>query len=218
MKILTLLPILTLSFVVATTASLQAQIAIYEYRGSATTLGGRGSLAAKAAGSLAIDLNTYEAIYIGLITSGTGRNRVVYFQETPLENFLTTQIFGPRGASYTVFAKAESPSTQFAGVVLDQSQAIGLNSIFTIQTFPSRLNWILPRTLRSIGLVIVEEGGVDYLARESGTYSFSARVTTPYNNAGLSVRDYVSFIRNFYIERGVQELVLPPANPADNVL
>lgn len=165
------------------------------------------------AGSLAIDLTTYEAVYIGLIASGTGRNRVVYFQETPLENLLATQIFGPGGASYTVFAKAEAPSTQFAGAVLDQSQAIGLNSILTIRTLPSRLSWVLPRTLRSIGLVIIEEGGVDYLARESGTYSFSAKVTTPYNNAGLSVRDYVPFIRNFYIQKGIQEIVLPPPPP-----
>lgn len=213
MKFCTLLPALILSIAVATTASLQAQIAIYEYRGTVTSLGGGVRMTSTGAGSLAIDLTTYEAVYIGLIASGTGRNRVVYFQEVPLVNSLITQISGLRGATYTVLAKAEAPGTQFAGVVLHQQQAIGLNSILTIKTVPSRLNWILPRTLRSIGLVIVEEGGADYLARESGTYSFSAKVTTPYNNAGLSVRDYVSFIRNFYIQKGIQEIVLPPPPP-----
>lgn len=210
MKTRTLLPILILSFAVATTASLQAQVAIYEYRGSATTLGGGGSLAAKAAGSLAIDLNTFQATYIGLTAFGTGKNRVVYFQETPLQNFTITQISGPKGTSYTVLAKAEAPGTQFAGVVLEQAQAVGKNALLTIQTLPSRLNWILPRSFKSVGLVLAEEGGADYLARESGTYTLNSKVTTSYNNAGLSVGDYVSFIRNFYIQKGIQELVLPP--------
>jgi hypothetical protein len=198
--------------VVATTANLHAQIAIYVYKGSAATIGGGGKLNATAAGSLAIDLNTYQATYIGLTAYGTGKNRVVYFQETPLQNFITTQIYGPKGTSYTVLAKAEAPGTQFAGVVLEQAQAVGLNAILTIQTLPSKLNWILPRSLKSVGLVLAEEGGADYLARESGTYTLSSKVTTSYNNAGLSVGDYVSFIRNFYIQKGIQEMVLPTPN------
>jgi len=193
----------------ATTASSgQAQIAIYEYRGSATNLGGGGSLLVTAAGGLAIDLNTYQATYIGLLAFGTGGNRVRFFQETPLLNFITTQISGPRGTSYTVLAQAEAPSTQFAGIALQQSQAVGLNSIVTIRTLPSALRWILPRTFKSTSLAISEEGGADYLARENGTYTLNAKATTAYNNAGLGVGDFVTFIRNFYTERGIQKL--PP--------
>ena len=196
-----------------TVSSGQAQIAIYDYRGSARSLGGGGSLLVTAAGGLAIDLNTYQATYIGLLAFGTGRNRVRYFQETPLENFITTQISGPRGTSYTVLAKAEAPGAQFAGIALQQAQAVGRNSIVTIRTLPSALRWILPRTFQSTSLVIAEEGGADYLSRENGTYTLNAKATTAYNNAGLGVGDFVTFIRNFYSARGVQELISSPAGP-----
>ena len=213
MKYRPLLPVLLVSIIVATAANLNAQIAIYSYKGSASTVGGGGRLTATAAGSLAIDLSTYQATYIGLTAFGTGKSRVVYFQETPLQNFITTQISGPKGSSYTVFAKAEAPGTQFAGVALEQAQAIGLNSNLTIRTLPSRLNWILPSSLKSVGLVLAQEGGVDYLASESGTYTLALKATTSYNNARLSVGNYVSFIRNFYIQKGIQEMVLPPGAP-----
>lgn len=202
----------TLLALATTASSGQAQIAIYDYRGSVTSLGGGGSLLITGAGGLALDLNTYEATYIGLLAFGTGGNRVQYFQEAPLLNFITTQISGPRGTSYTVLAKAESPSTELASLILQQSSAVGLNSIVTIRTLPSALRWIVPRTLKSIGLGISEEGGTDYLARENGTYTLNAKATTAYNNAGLGVGDFVTSIRNYYTQRGVQEWISPPAN------
>jgi hypothetical protein len=51
-----------------TVSSGQAQIAIYDYRGSARSLGGGGSLLVTAAGGLAIDLNTYQATWSGVLT------------------------------------------------------------------------------------------------------------------------------------------------------
>lgn len=188
-----------------------AQIAIYDYKGSTTVLGGGADQSTSAVGNLAIDLNSMEAVYIGLLTFGTGRNRQMFFQESPLENFITTQILGPRGSTYTVLAKAEAPGTQYAGVVLQSSQAIGINSNNVIKTSPVRLNWILPKTLSSSGLVVTEDSNFDYLGRESGTYTFNSKLTIAYNNSGGSVSDYISFARNFYSSRGIQEIILPPA-------
>lgn len=193
-------------------SNLHAQIAIYDYRGTAQTIGAEATLPARAAGNLVIDLTTYEATYIGLISMGAGRSGVLYFQETPLQNVLFTQIYGPRGASYTVVAKAEAPGTQYADVVLEQSQAVGQNSWLTIQTLPTQLNWILPRSLVSTGFVIAEDTNYDYLSREKGTYRLNTKLTILYNNASLSSADFVSFVRNYHTQRGVQELVLPPAN------
>ena len=188
-----------------------AQIAIYDYKGSATALGGGASQPTSAVGNLAIDLNSMEAVYIGLLTFGTGRNRQIFFQESPLENFIATQILGPRSSSYTVLAKAEAPGTQYAGVVLESSQAIGINSTNVIKTSPAKLSWILPKSLNSSGIVVTEDSNFDYLSRESGTYTFNSKLTIAYNNSGGSVSDYISFARNFYSSRGIQELFIPPA-------
>jgi hypothetical protein len=190
------------------TQVIEPKIAIYNYRGNARTLGGGNSLLATASGSLVIDLDTDQATYIGLLAFGTGGNRVRYFQETPFDNFITTQVSGPRGTSYTVLAKAVAPETPVDGIVMEQFQVVGLNSNVTIRTLPSALRWIVPRTFKSTSLTITEEGGADYLARENGTYTLNEKATTAYNNAGLGVGDFVTFMRNFYTERGIQKL--PP--------
>lgn len=190
----------------------RAQIAIYDYRGSSTALGSNSTLASTAAGSLAIDLDTYQATYIGLLGFGTGRSRQVYFQETPLENFVITQIYGPRNQTYTVLAKAESPGTQYAGVTLQSVSAIGLNSNITIKTLPSKLNWILPKSLKSTGLVLTADQSSEYLGQETGTYTLNTKVTTSWNNAGLTLAQYIAFVRNIHVNNGIQEIVLPPAN------
>ena len=187
---------------------IEPKIAIYNYRGNARTLGGEASLLVTAAGSLVIDLNTDQATYIGLLAFGTGGNRVRYFQERPFDNFITTQVSGPRGTSYTVLAKAVAFEAPVDGIVMQQVQAVGLNSNVTIRTLPSPLRWILPRTFKSTSLTITEEYGADYLARENGTYTLNDKATTAYNNAGLGVGDFVTFMRNFYTERGI--LKLPP--------
>ena len=190
------------------TQVIEPKIAIYNYRGNARTLGGGNSLLATASGSLVIDLDTDQATYIGLLAFGTGKNRVRYFQETPFDNFITTQVSGPRGTSYTVLAKAVAPETPVDDIVMEQFQVVGLNSNVTIRTLPSALRWIVPRTFKSTSLTITEEGGADYLARENGTYTLNEKATTAYNNAGLGVGDFVTFMRNSYTERGFQKL--PP--------
>jgi hypothetical protein len=203
--------ILIISLVFIFSQRNHAQIAIYDYKGTTTVLGGGVSQPVNAVGNLAIDLTTMEAVYIGLFTFGTGRNRQMFFEETPLANFISTQVVGPQSSSYTVLAKAEAPGTQYAGVVLQSSQAIGINSINVIRTLPSRLNWILPKSMKYNGLVITEDASFDYLGQKSGTYTFNSKLTVAYNNTGSSVSAYVSFARNFYSSRGIQEIVLPPA-------
>jgi hypothetical protein len=192
--------------------SASALIALYGYKGSATTIGGNGRLGSVASGVLAIDLDTYEATYIGLIRIGTGRNRVFYFQETPLQNFVTTQIYGPSGATYTVLAKAEAPGTQFAGVVSQQARAVGRNSTLLIKTLDGGAYWILPRTLTSSGLVISEDATFDYLGTETGKYTLNVKMTRLANDAGFSVAQAIAPMRAYYEQAGFQELILPPAN------
>ena len=189
---------------------LQSQIVIYDFKGSATAIGGRSSLSTTAIGNLAWDLNTNQATYIGLITFSSGKNKFVYFQETPLENFVITQIYAPKNITYTVHAKAEAPGTQFAGVFLEQAQATGINSSNTIQTSP-KLNWILPKSLSSSGFVITEAGNYDYLGQSTGTYTLNSKLTISSNNSGISVNTYISSLRNYYTQKGYQEYVLTPA-------
>ena len=202
----------TLVAAIICTPSANALIALYGYSGGATTIGGYGRLASKASGVLAIDLDTYEAAYIGLIPIGTGSNRVIYFQETPLQNFVTTQISGPNGATYTVLAKAEAPGTQFAGVVMEQARAIGRNSSVLIRTLDGGAFWILPKILTSSGLVLTADSTFDYLATETGRYTLNARLTRLANDAGFSVAQAIAPMREYYEGAGFQELILPPAN------
>jgi len=203
---------LVLLFSCLSTFAFAQTVAIYDYKGSATSLGGSQTLTTTATGALAIDLNTYEATYIGLINFGTKKSPVIYFQETPLENYVITQIAGPRSATYTVLAKAEAPGTQYAGVVLEQARAIGLNSSVSIRTVPSLLRWVLPKSLSSSGFGLSADQSNDYMATENGTYTLNATLTTLYNNAALGVDAYVRFVRNYYQQRGIPEFILPPAN------
>jgi hypothetical protein len=206
------LAIFALILPVLTALSFAGPVAIYDYRGSSTSIGGTQSLTATGAGALVIDLETYAATYIGLINFGTRRAPILYFQEIPLQNYVITQIAGPRGATYTVLAKAEAPGTQYAGVVLQQDRAMGVNSLVTIKTLPSTLTWILPRKLSSSGFVLTADQSNDYMANATGTYTLNTIVTTAYNNAALSAADFVQFVRNYYQQQGTPELILPPAN------
>lgn len=191
---------------------MQAQVAIYDYRGSASTIGAFASSPSSGAGFLVIDLGTYQATYIGLLTLGSKGNRQLYFQETPLANFLITEVAGPRSQTYTVLAKAEAPGTQYAGVALHQAKAVGVNSSVLIRSFPSALFWTLPKSLGSSSLAVTRDASHDFLTQESGTYALNAKVTTSWNNAGLGLRDFVSFVRDIHAGNGVPELVLPLAN------
>ena len=199
------------SLVLIGSSSADAQIALYDFRGTTTTLGAGSSLQTVGVGGIAMDLNTGQATYVGLLTFGSGRSKQVYFQETPLENHVNFQVKGPRNQTFTVIAKAEAPGTQYAGVSMEQSSAIGLNSTIAIRTSPSRLDWILPKTLKSIGLVVTSSGTDSFLGQGSGSYTLNAKLTIQYNNAGLGVDDYVSSMRDYYNRKGIRELVLPPA-------
>jgi hypothetical protein len=108
------------------------------------------------------------------------------------------QVKGPRNQTFTVIAKAEAPGTQYAGVSMEQSSAIGLNSTIAIRTSPSRLDWSLPKTLKSLGLVVTSSGTDSFLGQGSGSYTLNAKLTIQYNNAGLGVDDYVSSMRDYY--------------------
>jgi hypothetical protein len=191
--------------------SAEAQIALYDFRGTAAVLGAGSSVQTAGSGVLAMDLNTGSATYIGLITLGSGRSKQVYFQETPLENYVNFQIKGTRNQTFTVIAKAEAPGTQFAGVAMDQGSAIGLNSTLTIRTSPSKLDWILPKTLKSVGLAVTYNDTDSFLSQSTGTYTLNTKLTLQYNNADLGVSDYISFMRDYYTRKGISEIVLPPA-------
>lgn len=199
------------SLVLIVSSSADAQIALYDVRGSATALGAGSSSQAVNSGVLAMELNTGRSIYIGLLTFGSGRTKQVYFQETPLENYVNFQVKGPRNQTFTVLAKAEAPGTQYAGVSMEQGRAIGLNSTVTIRTSPSRLDWTLPKTLNSLGLAVTHNDTDSFLSQSTGTFTLNAKLTIQYNNADLGVDDYVSSMRDYYTRKGISELVLPPA-------
>jgi hypothetical protein len=193
-------------------AQANAQMAIYDYRGTTNSLGGNGSMRVTSSGSLAMDLATREAIYVGLVTYGSGASKQVYYQVLPLENYLNFQVYGTRNQSYTVMAKSEAPGTQYAGVALEHSHAIGLNSVITIQTIPFKMEYILPRTLKSSGMALTYDEANDYVSQETGSYTLNIKSTLQFNNADLNIEDYIASVRNGYAQKGIQELVLPPAN------
>jgi hypothetical protein len=200
-----------LAILLAFTQSIFADIAVYTFKGSSTTTGGGVRATATVNGSLAIDLNTFAATSITVVTVSVGGGRMTYFTQTPRVNYLRKEISGPRGQTLTVFAKAESPGTQYAGIDLMHDTVIGTNSSATIRTFPARVNWILPKALNSTAANLMNSDTIDFLTQGSGIYSLDSATTIKCNNLDQGVEAYIETVRSSYQKRGIQEFTLDPA-------
>ena len=120
-------------------------------------------------------------------------------------------MWGPRGATYTVFSKAESPGTQFAGTLLESAYGKGLNSAVVIDFAGVRA---LPRTLSTISrslLLDTTTGGV--LAGESSGTAVLDINASRASSLAETFDGAVARLALSFVARGYTLYTAPPAQP-----
>jgi hypothetical protein len=165
----------------------------------------------------------------GAITKFTGQGFLVYDPDTkkitaisgslidnlklvsvvPFQNYRIEQLGGPNGSSYTVFAKAESPGTQFAGIISESAYYRGVNSVVTIDFQGPRS---LPRafTFSGRGIAQNSQTGVTVSGESTGSATLDIKESWS-SNLSESHDEVVTRLKNTLIARGFVPFTLPPA-------
>jgi sugar lactone lactonase YvrE len=178
-----------------------ASLAVYSYSGTTTTTGGGKSLSTTQTGTMVIDLDTMAATYVGHFSTGSGKTIKNWWMSAPLSDAISTQILGPKGASYTLLAVGGNPGSRYTGSVAHFENAFGLNSRLTIRNKGITETAILPKTLSSPSFVISEDNTYDYFTQSTGTYTFNSAATLAYNNLNKSFSTAVTELENAYKAR-----------------
>ncbi len=198
MKKTTLEAIITVFTLLASSLVASASLAVYSYSGTTTTTGGGKSLSTTQTGTMVIDLDTMAATYVGQFSTGSGKTIKNWWMSAPLSDAISTQILGPKGASYTLLVVGGNPGSRYTGSVVHFENAFGLNSRLTIRNKGITETAILPRTLSSPGFVISEDNTHDYFTQSIGTYTFNSAATLAYNNLNWPFSTAVSELENAY--------------------
>lgn len=196
MKKTTLAAIIAFTAQLAFSVNASASLAVYSYTGTTTTTGGGKTLSTTHTGTMAIDLDTMSATYVGQFSTGSGKTLKNYWISSPLSDAINTQVLGANGASSTVLAIVQNPGSRYIGSVAHFESAIGLNGRLTIRNKGTTETAILPRTLSSPGFVITEDSSYDYIAQSSGTYIFNSTATLAYNNAQKTFSAVITELEN----------------------
>jgi hypothetical protein len=112
-----------LTALIASSADAAAGQLIYRSIGRQTLYGNGQITRLTARGFLVFD----PAIMKGTAIVGFTLNGNKLYSVVPLENYRVDQVSGPNGSTYTIMAKAESPGTQFQGVLLEAVYLRGKN-------------------------------------------------------------------------------------------
>ncbi len=187
---------------------LLASHAIYKTVGTVVTIGNQGVVKSVGKGYWVLDPDTGRLTAIGSFTvNGT---KFVTVVET--QNYRMEKVYGKGGAGYTVLAKAESPGTQFAGVLLESVYARGLDSSVIID-YSRGPQW-LPRTFKSVsrGINRIEQTGAIVAAESSGTGTLDV-VASRASNVSETFEAVVARLKSFFTSRGYTEYTPPAAIP-----
>jgi hypothetical protein len=207
-----ILSVLAASAIALTVSSAEARIAYYNCTASQTVIGGGAQVTPAASGALVIDLDTWQATSITAVSIKVGKRIITSFGTVPLYNYLSTTVLGPKGLVYSVFAKAESPSTQFKNFILEGNLMVGVNSWQRISYAYGTES--LPAKLTSVGVNILSQSGYDFLGRGTATYTLNTKASLAYNSYNSSVDQIIAAIRAQYLSRGYSETIIEPATPS----
>lgn len=206
--------LLFIFFVVITllgTSKVQARIALYDCKASATGTGGGVQLPTAGSGALVVDLDTLQATAITAVSIKVGNKTVTSFGIVPLDNYLFTTVLGPKGIVYSVFAKAEAPSTQFKNFLLEGNVIVGANSWQKV-SYAHGVEF-LPAKLSSVGANILSQNGYDFLTQGTATYTLNIKASLWYNTYNYTVDQIIAGLRTQYLGRGYNETIIEPAIP-----
>ena len=141
--------------------------------------------------------------------AGFTLNGLKLFSVVPLENYRWDTYSGANGATYSTMAKAESPGTQFDGVLLEAVYLRGKNTTLNLGPTASAF---MPRTFfssaRSIGLN--SQTGIKTVGEVTGSYVFDQKATAASNQLE-TYDEAVTRLSNGFAGRGYTQFFPPPA-------
>ncbi len=158
-----------------------AEHLIYRSVGRQTIYGNGKVTKLLAQGYLVLDANTTfggppKATAIG----GFTLNGTKLYSVVPLQKYRLDVVAGPRSTFYTTIAKAESPGTQFEGVLLEAVYLRGRNENLVIgQQFSMSFPRVFSSSARSIGQNA--QSGVKTAGEVSGSYVLDMKATSTSN-------------------------------------
>lgn len=138
--------------------------------------------------------------------AGFSLNGVKLYSVVPLQNYRIDTIIGPKGAVYSVLSKAQSPGTQFQGILLEFVYLRGKNQ--PLQIAP-QATASLPKVFSSSARAIAE-GPPKTVGEVSGSYAYDQRATFTSNQ--LETFDQaVDRLSDGFAGRGYTQFFPPPA-------
>jgi len=206
-----ILSVLVASVIALSVSTAKARIAIYDCAAKSTTTGAGVQASPAASGALVVDLDTLEATSISAVSVKVGKKTTTSFGIVPLDNYLFTTVLGPKGVVYSVFAKAESPSTQFKNFLLEGNLIVGANSWQKVSYAYGTES--LPAKLTSTAANIISQGGYDFLTQGTATYTLNIKASLWFNTYNYTVDQIIAAMRAQYLGRGYGEIIIEPATP-----
>jgi hypothetical protein len=177
--------------------------AIYKVSSVTTALGNGLSSRVSGSGFFIYDPDTKRTASIPAFTV----NGMKLFSVSEVANLRVDQVSGPRGASYTVISQAESPNTQFAGVLSSAAWNRGLNVPVVIDGQGTRL---IPKIFSGISRSVAEQPGFLVASEVSGKMTLDVMASRA-SNLSETFDQAVARIVTFLISKGYTQLMLPPA-------
>ena len=180
--------------------------AIYNSIGRQTIYGNSQITPVTARGFFVFDPDTKR----GTAIVGLTLNHLKLFSVIQLQNYRVELLTGPKGSTYTIIAKAESPGTQFAGTLLEAVYLRGRDTAVTIDSQGTRS---LPRTFFSSARAIAhnDQTGVTVGSEVTGSFTLDVNASRA-SNLSESHDDAVTRLTNYFIARGFTQFTPPPAN------
>lgn len=139
--------------------------------------------------------------------AGFTLNGTKIYSVVPLQKYRVDTLIGPRGITYTTMAKAESPGTQFQGILMEAVYLRGTNQGLKIGpqasvTFPR----VFSSSARAIG-----DSGQKTAGEVAGSYVLDLKATYASNELGETFDQAVARFSNGFAGRGYTQFTAPPA-------
>ena len=183
-----------------------AQQVIYKSTGHQIIYGNGRITRVTALGFLVLDPNTFKGTGIGAFTL----NGQKLYTVVPMAKYRADFVTGTNGAVYTVLSKAESPGTQFAGILMEAAYFRGRNTFF--QTGPLS-SAFLPKTFSTYSRAIAhnDQNNVTTSGEASGSSLVDLRATFQSNQNGETFDHAVQRYADYFAARGYTFYSAPPA-------
>jgi hypothetical protein len=186
-----------------------ADLAIYNLTSKSSSVGNYAVGTTAQTGIFVLDLVTNKGTSISVFKTVANGTTSVFFSETEMEADVIAPVTGPRGASYTLIAQADSPQESpspggNAATQLIYQSVFGLNSLLQVRpNAPARL---LPKKMTSPSFVVGKDfSGNHYVQQGTTSYLFASSYSMYANQENWSVADVVSYARNILLSQGIPE-------------